>query len=149
APVKYPVLRSESHPADGGPVLRLVWLSMEQRQALDGFPRQDGLVPGSEWRVDEASHVAWLCLDAWANRKITGAGLESAIDTSNGMQFQASQNLEQASLRIELTKAALSEVREQESRADKAAVAADRKFANETLEQAQRDLWLRRRNAAL
>ena len=151
APVRYPALRIISGSAEQEPVLEFVWLSAEQRQALERFQGADGLFPGSVLRFEGsgASDTTWLCMDAWANRKIAGADLEAAIARANVMQPQAGHELDQAGRHIEVARLALSAFQLQAEKADREAVGQDRESARVQYEESHREIWKRRINASL
>ncbi|MGV3656050.1 MAG: hypothetical protein ACO1N5_17750 [Noviherbaspirillum sp.] len=151
APVRYPALRIISGSAEQEPVLEFVWLSAEQRQALERFQGADGLFPGSVLRFEGsgASDTTWLCMDAWANRKIAGANLEAAIGKANVMQPQAGHELDQAGRHIEVARLALSALQLQAEKADREAEGQDRASARAQYEDLHREIWKRRINAGL
>lgn len=147
APARYPVLR-ESGPEDERKQ-ELVWMSAGERQALEQFPSGDSPYPDSVLKTDESGKfpVTWLCLDAWANRKIGSDDLEATISLSNGLQSQSSQDLEESASRIEATRIALSRFLEQAQESGKRAGNQERDTGQQHLEELQREIWLRQLNA--
>ena len=124
-------------------------MSTEERQALEQFPGGDSPYAGSVLKTDASGKfpVTWLCLDAWANRKIGGADLEATITLSDGLQSQSSQDLEQSASRLDAAQLAFARFLSQAQEAGKRAGNQDRETGQLRLEELQRETWQRQLNA--